>query len=118
MIKELDKKQFDELYKKLPENLQDAIYAEETGQNVEEICERNKIPELFGFLIDGILSVYLGVLPLDNFLAAVGEKTANKSGSKQILSEIDHFLIIPFKDSIVKIYSTGSTAEPATTPAQ
>jgi len=71
MLDGMPHEQFNELFKKLPENLQDAIYAEETGQNAEAICERNKIPELFGFLIDRILSVYLGILPLEKFPVGV-----------------------------------------------
>jgi len=118
MLKELDKKQFHELYQKLPEDLQDAIYAEETGLNAEAICERNKIPELFGFLIDSILSVYLGVMPLDKFLAEMGKRIKDKPGERQIMSEIDRFLIVPYKESIAKIYSTANSSQPETPPAQ
>jgi hypothetical protein len=119
MITGIDKKQFDELYNKLPEDLQDAIYASETGENVDAICERNKIPELFAFLIDQILCVYLGILPLDKFMAEVGERTKEKPGAKQIASEIDRFLVFPYKDSISKIYAAAQPGtQPAATPSK
>lgn len=120
MINELDRKQFNELYLKVPEDLQDAIYAGETGENAEAICERNKMPEIFGFLIDRVLSVYLGIMPLDKFWAEVGQRIEGKTGTKQILYEIDHFLIAPHKESIDNLYTqnaqTSATAE-ATTQA-
>ncbi len=118
MITDLTHEQFDELFQKLPEDLQDAIYAGETGENAEAICERNKIPELFSFLIDRILSVYLGILPLDKFLEEVGKRIEGKNGTKQIFYEIDHFLIMPHRESIEKLYSkdTQSPAAPIAAP--
>jgi len=87
MITDLTHEQFDELFQKLPEDLQDAIYAGETGENAEAICERNKIPELFSFLIDRILSVYLGILPLDKFLEEVGKELKEKRNQTNILRD-------------------------------
>lgn len=112
MINELEQEKIDELFQKLPEDLQDAIYASETGENAEAICERNKIPELFSFLIDGILSVYIGILPLDKFWEEVGKRIEGKPGTKQILYEIDHFLVMPHRESIEKLYSQAN--QPAT----
>jgi hypothetical protein len=118
MLDGMPHEQFNELFKKLPENLQDAIYAEETGQNAEAICERNKIPELFGFLIDRILSVYLGILPLEKFLEGIGQKIEGKPGAKQILYEIDRFLILPYKEAITQLYAKTEEAKPAGEPVQ
>lgn len=117
MFNELDRKQFSELFQKLPEDLQDAVYAGETGESAEAICERNKIPELFSFLIDRVLSVYLGIMPPDKFWEEVGQRTEGKNGIKQINYEIDHFLIAPHKESIEKIYSGQNTQQSETTTA-
>lgn len=117
MLNELGQEKIDELFQKLPEDLQDAIYAGETGENAEAICERNKIPELFGFLIDRALSVYLGIMPPDKFWAEVGQRIEGKTGTKQILYEIDHFLIAPHKESIDNLYTQTAQASAATKTA-
>jgi len=116
MIEKLTHEQFGELFKKLPEPLQDALYAQETGENIESICERNKIPEMFDFVNNGVGDVYLGVLSPDKFFADLKKELKGKTGIKQIILEIDNFLFYPYKNSLAKIYQLDAP-QPKTAPA-
>lgn len=114
MIESLPDDKFDELFKKLPGPLQDAIFAPETGEKIQGICDRNKTPELMDFMINGIGDIYLGVLPPDDFFAALEKQMEGKSGVKQVILEINNFLLFPYKDPIEKIYHLQCA--PAPTP--
>jgi len=52
-----------------------------------------------------VLSVYLGILPLDKFWKEIEQRFNEKTGIKQTVYEIDHFLIAPYRESIEKLYS-------------
>jgi hypothetical protein len=122
MLEKIDHAKFIELYKKLPVDLQDAIYAQETGEKIEGICERNKTPELFDFINNGIGDVYLGVMAPDDFFAALEKELEGKTGIRQIKLEINNFLLFPYKASLEKIYNlqapaAGIPPAPAAAPA-
>jgi len=123
MIESLSDEQFQELFKKLPENLQDAIFAPETGEKIEGICQRGKIMGSFDFMINGIGDVYLGVLSPNDFFTALQKELGETAGIKQIVLEINNFLLFPYKDSIEKIYhlqapAPTAAATTAETPAK
>lgn len=122
MIEILPDDKFRELYKKLPENLQDALFNPETNEKVKEICERNKIQKLQTFMTNGILDVYLGVMAPDDFFAALEKELEGKTGIRQIKLEINNFLLFPYKASLEKIYNlqapaAGIPPAPAAAPA-
>ncbi len=114
MAIETDSKKFAEIFKKLPEDLREAVYAQETGEDVEAICDRNKITHHFDYVIDGILSVYTGNLKPDVFFTELEKKLGEGVSTRQIFFEIDKFLIAPYKDSLDKLYSTDTTTQAAT----
>jgi hypothetical protein len=116
MIESLDHAKFYELFKTLPEDLQDALFAPETTEKIEGICARNKIEELEDFLINGIGDVYLGVLSPNDFFDALKKQLKGKTGIRQIILEINNFLLFPYKDSIEKIYHL-QCVPPASAPA-
>jgi len=67
MPKKYTSEQFWQLYKKLPQELKDALFAEETGNNIYEICKRNEIEENLEEIVDYVGQVLLGVLPPEDF---------------------------------------------------
>ncbi|MFA6376332.1 MAG: hypothetical protein WCX69_02920 [Candidatus Paceibacterota bacterium] len=120
MIEKLSEDQFRELYMKLPDDLKDAVFAPETGENIEAICERNRIPQTMDFLIKGIGDVYLGLLPPADFFAALEKQLEGENGIKQIILEINNFLLYRYRNSLENIYkleSAPQAAIPAATPA-
>jgi len=116
MIESLPKDKFHELYMKLPEDLRDAIFAPETGETIEEICVRNKITGSMGFMINGIGDVYLGLLPPADFFSSLEKQLEGTTGIKQIILEIDKFLLFRHKDSLEKIYQSQPLPETPAAP--
>lgn len=113
MFDKIDQQKFDELFGKLPENLQDAIYSQTNSENIRAICERNKISELLDFMVRGIENVYLGMLSPNDFFAALKTELKGKNGVGQIITEINNFLLFPYKESIEKIYNLQCQPQPA-----
>ena len=109
----IDQKKFSDVFKNLPEDLRGAVYAQETGEDVEAICDRNKIPEQFDYMIDGILSVYMGSLKPEDFFAGLEKRLEGRVSVKQIELEINKFLISPYKNSLEQLYKSAAAASPS-----
>ncbi len=67
MPEKYTREQFWKLYEKLPQELKDALFAEETGENIHNTCERNKVEERLGEIVDYVGQVLVGVLPPEEF---------------------------------------------------
>jgi hypothetical protein len=122
---QIDEAKFDELFQKLPEDLQDAIYAQANSENIQKICERNNMPQLLDFMVRGIKNIYLGALSPNDFFAALKTEMEGKGGIRQVTTEINNFLLFPYKESIEKIYNlqcqpqaAAAAASPADAVAQ
>ena len=67
MAKEYSKEEFWKLYEKLPQELKDALWAEETGNNIYEICKRHGVEENLGEIVEYVGRALIGVLPPEDF---------------------------------------------------
>lgn len=105
MPKKYTPEQFWELYKKLPQELKDALFAEETGNNIYEICKRNEIEENLDEIVDLVGQVLLGVLPPEEFQETLEkELKLEKELAKKVSQEIHRFIFYPVKTSLEEIY--------------
>lgn len=109
------------LYDKLPAELQAAVFSADNAAQLESICQRYAIEEL---KIPGIAKligrVFLGVLSPEDFSATFEKEIdLKKETSKQVLHEINRFILAPVRNSLDQIYhSQGATAaENPKTPA-
>jgi hypothetical protein len=110
MIENLPKKRFWELYKKLPAELQDALFSDELGENVLEICERYGAAGQLGLVQDGVTEVLLGVLPPNEFLEELEKKlTVEKPLVKKIVHELNRFVFFPVKAELENVYNLQLT---------
>lgn len=112
---EYSKEQLKELYEKLPKKMQDALYSEENGRNIKEICEKNSIKDnetLFG-INKYVGFVLMGLLPPDK-LASVFEKELKieKAKSEEISSQIGHLVFYPVKDILEPLYGIKMVIKP------
>jgi len=103
---EYTKEQFWKLYEKLPEELKDSIFSEETAENIGNICERNKVE---GEKISGVAKytgrVLLGVLPPDEFQTTLEKEVRlKKEVAKKVGQEINRFIFYPVKSSLEELY--------------
>lgn len=119
MPNKLTPEQFWQLYQKLPQELKDALFAEETGDNIEEICQRNEAEDDIDKIVDLVGQVLAGILPPNEFQTAL-EKEAGleKDLAKKVAQEINRFIFYPVKPALEQLYKIGAspTEKTATKP--
>ena len=110
MPKKYTQEQFWKLYEKLPQELKDALFAEETGNNISEICKRNKVEENLEEIVDYVGQVLVGVLPPEDFQETI-EKELNleKEVAKKTAHEINRFIFYPVKPVLEQLYGMEIT---------
>lgn len=115
MAKEYTREQFWKLYEKLPQELKDALFAEETGDNIYDICKRNKIIENLEEIVEYVGQVLVGVLPPDEFQEILEKKLKlKKEVAKKVAQEINRFIFYPVKSNLEELYRVSITPPPAT----
>jgi len=107
MTKKYIKEQFWKLYEKLPQELKYALFAEETGDNIYNICQRNKIEERLGEIVDYVGQVLLGVLAPEDFQKTLEEELLIEGDvAKKVFQEINRFILYPVKEALGSLYET------------
>lgn len=103
---EYRQKQLWKLYEKLPEELKQAIFSEETADNIYDVCtkegiEDNRISEIARYTG----WVLLGLLVPDEFQKTLEEKVKLKEGvAEKIASGINRFVFRSVKESLSSLY--------------
>ena len=106
MAKKYKEKQFWQLYAKLPQELKDAVFAEETDNSIYETCERNKITDKHEQIIEYVGQVLIGLLKPDEFQATIEQELElDTSVAKKVTREINRFIFFPVKRGLEDIYS-------------
>ena len=115
MPKKYTSEQFWELYEKLPQELRDALFAEETGSNIYEICERYEIEEDLEQVVDCVGQVLVGVLtPADLAKTLEQDLKIEKETAEKITQEINRFIFFPVKAELEKLYKIDVAPEQKT----
>ena len=120
MIKKYTSEQFWKLYDKLPQELKDALFAEETGENIYDICKRNEISENLDSIVEYVGQVLVGVLPPDDFRETLEkELKLEERIAKKITQELNRFIFYPVKSNLEELYKIEITAsaKPKATPS-
>ena len=111
MPKEFTKEQFWKLYKGLPRELKDALFAEETGNNIFAVCEKNDVGDNLRGIVDYVGQVLIGVLPPEDFQQTLEkELKLKKDTAKKIAQEINRFVFFPVKESLAALYKIESVS--------
>ncbi len=106
MAEEYSKEEFWKLYKKLPARLKEALADEETDNNIERICKRNKIEMHLGKIVDYVGQALVGLLPPQNLKETIEkELIIEESLAKKITYEINRFIFYPIKSELEDLYS-------------
>lgn len=115
MAKQYSKEELWKLYEKLPEELKDTIFAEDTANSIENICRRNeleeeqipKVAELVGYVLLGILR------PEELEEALEKEMKLKKKPAKKIAQELHRLVFFPVKGSLETLHriEVGKPAE-------
>jgi len=111
MAEEYSREQLWELYKKLPQELKDALFAEETGNNIYEICERYGLGKSLETIVDYVGNVLLGLLPPEDFQNTLEtELKLEKETAEKVAREINRFIFYPVKPELEQLYKTGGVS--------
>ena len=115
MPKKYTSEQFWKLYEKLPQELRDALFAEETGNNIYQICERYEVEEELEQVVDCVGQVLVGVLtPADLAKTLEQDLKIEKETAEKITQEINRFIFFPVKAELEKLYKIDVTPEEKT----
>ena len=99
-------KQLWDLFNKLPDDLKDAIFSEDTADSILSICQRykiedkkiSKVAELAG-------NSLMGLLPPDQLQGSLEKDLAlDFKIAKKISQEINRFVLYPVKESLSSFY--------------
>jgi len=127
MPREYTKEQLWKLYEKLPEELKEAVFAEETANNIDDICTRNGIEDnRISEIARYTGRVLMGVLPPEDFQETLEkELKLEKDLAKKVSQEINRFIFYPVKASLEELHKieiappakpTGITPPPEEKP--
>jgi hypothetical protein len=110
MPKEYSKEKFWKLYETLPQELKDALFSEETGNNIEDICKKNTAEENMGKIVDYVGKVLLGVLSPADFKEALEKDLGiDSEKARKIDQEIFRTIFYPVKSALEQISKAESS---------
>ena len=106
MPEEYTKEKLWKLYEKLPEELKEAIFSEETADSIWDICTRNGIDdERISEVARYTGRVLMGLLAPDELTEILErELKLEKERAKRISQEINRFVFYPVKASLEELY--------------
>jgi len=105
MTEKYTREQFWKLYEKLPQELKDALFAEETGDNIYDICKRNGVLEDLDQIVEYVGQVLVGVLPPGEFQETLEKELEVEKGvAKKVTQEINRFIFFPVKNRLEELF--------------
>ena len=112
MYRNYAQEEFWKLYKDLPKNLQDSLFSEETGNNIEKICRRYDIEDKFSDILNLTGQVLLGLLPVEEFeKVLIRDINISMSNAREISREVIRFIFFPVREELVQVYGLGSLSD-------
>lgn len=101
------KEQLLELYKELPKDLQEAIFSQDIGWNVQEICKKNNVGDEKTILevIKNLGYLFLGILAPNEFLDVLkNDLKIEKNRAENIFAEISNAILKPYAKNLGALY--------------
>jgi len=108
MPKEYSKEEAWKLYEKLPRELKEVVFAEETANNVYNICERNGVKDRqISEVARYTGRVLLGILPPEDFQNILKEELKLEGKTAEgVGREISRLIFYPIKTGLEELYKT------------
>ncbi|MCP6726916.1 MAG: hypothetical protein KJI69_02650 [Patescibacteria group bacterium] len=111
MPQQYSKKQFWKLYEKLPRELKDALFDEEMGNDIYEICIANDVGNHLEEIVELVGQVLVGLLPSQDFSKALQGLKIKKDVADKIARGINRFAFYPVKPALEQLYQMPETKE-------
>jgi hypothetical protein len=113
MPEEYTNEKFWKLFESLPQELKDAIYAEESGDSIYEACKRYDVMDSLDDIVGCVSHVLVGTLPPEDFQSALEiVLKIDKETSKKIFNELNRSIFYPVKTSLDRLYHPDATTAP------
>ena len=118
MPREYSKEQLWELFDKLPEELQQAIFSAQTADHINNICAKNEIgddliPEIARYTGLSLL----GLLAPEEFAKTLEQELKiEKEKAKKVSWEINRFIFYPVKEALWRLYHPSPLDKPGIGP--
>ena len=111
MTKEYTKEELWKLYEKLPQELKEAVFSEETADHIYDICIRSGIEdERISEIARYSGRVLMGILPPDEFQKTLEIELKLKPDiAKGVAQEINRFIFYPVKTNLEELYKIEIT---------
>ena len=111
MPEEYSTEQTWKLYEKLPSDLKEAIFSENTAEDIFDICVRHQIDdERISEIARYTGHVLLGILPPAELQKVLEKKlNLNKEVAQKIFREINRYVFYPVKTSLAELYKIEIT---------
>lgn len=106
MQKQYTRRDYWELFKKLPEELRDASADVDATDRIEEICNRYNVPqELLSAVTLQVGHVLLGIVPPADFQKILEKEVGlKKDTARQVAHEINRFVFYPVKPALEQLH--------------
>jgi len=116
MAQDYTKEQLWEIFEKLPSDLKQAIFSEETAAYISDICLRNKVG---GNKISEVARytgrVLMGILSIEEFQKILtSQLKLEEDVAKNVFYEINRYIFNPVKDSLAALTQAPVTPAPVT----
>ena len=110
MTQQYNSERFWKLYEGLSQELKDTLFAEETGKNIYDVCDRNGVLEKLREVVDYVGRVLVGILPPEDFRGILESKLKLKKDiAKKVTQEINRLIFYPVKPALEELYKIGAT---------
>ena len=120
MIGKIPPEKFWKLYKNLPQELKEVLNQATIGEEVSEICQRNRISKLSEEIMECVTQVLIGLLPPEEFQATLErELKLPLELAKRINWEIYRYIFFPVKNSLAELYKKEAVSpQPPIVPTE
>lgn len=98
------KEQFWKLYDKLPRELKDALGAEETSDDIHQVCESYGLSSSQGDITDLATQVLVGTLLPQDFQKELLGLGIKKTLAEKVAREINRFIFYPVKPALEQLH--------------
>ncbi len=107
MLLNYSKEELWSLYQEIPKELQRAVFSEEIGKNIREICQNHKITEEKTILsiIKSVGYVFLGLLSPDSYSQMLQKDLSlPEKKADELSADIINIIFVPLKKHLEPLY--------------
>lgn len=113
VINKIKKEEFLTIYRSLPQDVQAALFAEETAEKMMVVKNKFSIrDEVFGDLVKLVSRIMLGLINPKDFIKLIIEITsADTDTAQNIGQEINQTIFQPIRNSLIEIHNISDKLE-------